>query len=97
MSNTLVLDSFALVSLLHKEPGWEKARAAEALHLLEQLPIELVGIDRPLEIFPKRTLDLSTRRSKCRLTAAAFDGRIASVKSECLWDRHRRRGTERQI
>lgn len=83
MSETLVLDSFALVSLFHKEPGWEKvraalyeqqragtkaflnwvnwgeffyivkrkvgaARAAEALHLLEQLPIEPVAIDLPL-------------------------------------------------
>lgn len=80
MSKKLVLDSFALVSLFHKEPGWEKVRAAlyeqqrsgtkaflnwvnwgeffyivkrkvgavkaaEALHLLEQLPIELVAVD----------------------------------------------------
>lgn len=28
MSKKLVLDSFALVSLFHKEPGWEKVRAA---------------------------------------------------------------------
>lgn len=28
MSATLVLDSFALVSLFHQEPGWEKVRAA---------------------------------------------------------------------
>lgn len=28
MSGKLVLDSFALVSLFHKEPGWEKVRAA---------------------------------------------------------------------
>lgn len=83
MSKKLVLDSFALVSLFHKEPGWEKVRAAlyeqqragtkaflnwvnwgeffyivkrkvgavraaEALHLLEQLPIELVAVDLPL-------------------------------------------------
>lgn len=83
MSKKLVLDSFALVSLFHKEPGWEKVRAAlyeqqrsgtkaflnwvnwgeffyivkrkvgavraaEALHLLEQLPIELVEVDLPL-------------------------------------------------
>ncbi len=83
MSKKLVLDSFALVSLFHKEPGWEKVRAslyeqqregikaflnwvnwgefyyivkrrvgavraAEALHLLEQLPIELVPVDLPL-------------------------------------------------
>jgi len=83
VSEKLVLDSFALVSLFHKEPGWEKvrsalydqqrsgakaflnwinwgeffyivkrkvgaARATEALHLLEQLPIELVPVDLPL-------------------------------------------------
>lgn len=80
MSKKLVLDSFALVSLFHREPGWETvqaalyeqqrakakaflnwinwgeffyivkrkvgaAQAAEALHLLEQLPIELVSVD----------------------------------------------------
>ncbi|NWF71599.1 MAG: type II toxin-antitoxin system VapC family toxin [Nitrospirae bacterium] len=83
MSKKLVLDSFALVSLFHKESGWEKVqaalyeqqrtgtkaflnwvnwgeffyivkrkvgavRAAEALHLLEQLPIELVPVDLSL-------------------------------------------------
>ena len=83
MSGKLVLDSFALVSLFHKEPGWEKVRASlyeqqragtkaylnwvnwgefyyivkrkvgatkavEALHLLEQLPIELVPVDLQL-------------------------------------------------
>lgn len=83
MSKKLVLDSFALVSLFHREPGWEKVRAAlyeqqrtgtkaflswinwgeffyivkrkvgagqatEAVHLLEQLPIELVPVDLPL-------------------------------------------------
>lgn len=83
MSKKLVLDSFALVSLFHKEPGWEKVQGAlyeqqragtkaflnwvnwgeffyivkrkvgavrtvEALHLLEQLPIELVPVDLPL-------------------------------------------------
>lgn len=83
MSGKFVLDSFALVSLFHKEPGWEKVRAAlyeqqragtkaylnwinwgefyyiikrkvgatkavEALHLLEQLPIEPVPVDQQL-------------------------------------------------
>jgi ribonuclease VapC len=83
VSEKLVLDSFALESLFHKEPGWEKVRAAlyeqqragtkaflnwvnwgeffyivkrkvgvtratEALHLLEQLPIDLVPVDLPL-------------------------------------------------
>ena len=83
MSKKLVLDSFALVTLFHKEPGREKVRAAlyeqqragtkaflnsinwgeffyivkrrvgavratEALHLVEQLPIELVPVDQSL-------------------------------------------------
>jgi ribonuclease VapC len=83
VSGKLVLDSFALVSLFHKERGWEKVRAslyeqqragtkaylnwvnwgefyyivkrkvgatkaAESLHLLEQLPIELVPVDLQL-------------------------------------------------
>jgi len=83
VSEKLVLDSFALVSLYHREPGWqviqkalydqEKARTRallnwinwgefyyivkrrvspaktmDALHLLEQLPIELYPIDQPL-------------------------------------------------
>ncbi|BFU93809.1 MAG: twitching motility protein PilT [Nitrospira sp.] len=83
MSRKLVLDSFALVSLFHKEAGWERVRAAlyeqqragtkaylnwvnwgefyyivkrkvgaaqaaEALQLVEQLPIELVPVDLPM-------------------------------------------------
>ena len=83
MSEKLVLDSFALLSLYHSEPGWrvvqkalydqDKARTravlnwinwgeflyivkrrvgpaktTDALHLLEQLPIELYPIDQPL-------------------------------------------------
>jgi ribonuclease VapC len=83
VSEKLVLDSFALVSLYHREPGWqvvqralydqEKARTraslswinwgeflyivkrhvgpaktAEALRLLEQLPIELLPVDQAL-------------------------------------------------
>ncbi len=28
MSETLVLDSFALVALFHKEPGWQRVQAA---------------------------------------------------------------------
>ena len=28
MSEKLVLDSFALVSLFHKEPGWQRVQAA---------------------------------------------------------------------
>lgn len=83
MSEKLVLDSFALVSLFQRESGWERVqaalydqekagtcaflnwinwgeffyivkrrvgatKAAEALHLLEQLPIELVAVDQHL-------------------------------------------------
>lgn len=83
MSEKLVLDSFALLSLYHREPGWRvvqkalydqdkartravlnwinwgeffyivkrrfgSARTTDALHLLEQLPIELYPIDQPL-------------------------------------------------
>ena len=83
MSEKLVLDSFALLSLYHREPGWQvvqkalydqdksrtravlnwinwgeflyivkrrvgPARTMDALHLLEQLPIELYPVDQPL-------------------------------------------------
>ncbi|MGH7770882.1 MAG: type II toxin-antitoxin system VapC family toxin [Candidatus Binatia bacterium] len=83
MSKKLVLDSFALVSLYHREPGWQvvqralynqekactrailswinwgeffyivkrrvgPAKTMDALHLLEQLPIELFPVDQPL-------------------------------------------------
>lgn len=83
MSEKLVLDSFALVSLFHREPGWERvqralydqekagtravlnwinwgeffyivkrrvglAKAAEALRLLEQLPVEFSPVDQAL-------------------------------------------------
>lgn len=83
VSEKLVLDSFALVSLFHRESGWERVQralyeqekagtraflnwinwgeffyivkrrvgpttAAEALRLLEQLPIELFPADQSL-------------------------------------------------
>jgi predicted nucleic acid-binding protein len=83
VSEKLVLDSFALLSLYHREPGWQvvqralydqdksrtravlnwinwgeflyivkrrvgPARTMDALHLLEQLPIELYPVDQPL-------------------------------------------------
>ena len=83
MSEKLVLDSFALLSLYHREPGWQVVQKAlydqdksrtravlnwinwgeflyivkqrvgpattmDALHLLEQLPIELYPVDQPL-------------------------------------------------
>ena len=83
MSEKLVLDSFALLSLYHREPGWRVVQKAlydqdkaqtravlnwinwgeffyivkrrvgagkttDALHLLEQLPIELYPIDQLL-------------------------------------------------
>ncbi len=83
MNEKVVLDSFALVSLFHREPGWEvvqtvlydqdkarsrailnwinwgeffyivkrrvgAAKTADALRLLEQLPIELFPVDQSL-------------------------------------------------
>lgn len=83
MSEKLVVDSFALVCLFNREPGWEvvqralyeqekagtkallnrihwgefyyvvrrrvgSKKADDALHLLEQLPIEMVEVDPPL-------------------------------------------------
>jgi uncharacterized protein len=83
VSEKLVLDSFALLSLYHREPGWQvvqkalydqdkartravlnwinwgeffyivkrrvgPAKTIDALHLLEQLPIELYPVDQPL-------------------------------------------------
>lgn len=83
MSEKVVLDSFAILSLYHREPGWRvvqkalydqdksgtravlnwinwgeffyivkrrvgPAKGTDALHLLEQLPIELYPIDQVL-------------------------------------------------
>ncbi|MCP9470551.1 MAG: type II toxin-antitoxin system VapC family toxin [Nitrospira sp.] len=120
MSEPLVLDSFALVSLFHKEPGWEKvrtalyeqqragtkaflnwvnwgeffyivkrkvgaARAAEALHLLEQLPVELVAIDLPLvreaaEI--KSEYAVSYADAFCIATARRLSGTVLTSDPE---------------
>ena len=120
MSEKLVLDSFALVSLFHKEPGWEKVRAAlyeqqrggskaflnwvnwgeffyivkrkvgtaratEALHLLEQLPIELVPVDLPLvreaaEI--KSEHAVSYADAFCIATAQRFSGTVLTSDPE---------------
>lgn len=120
MSEKLVLDSFALVSLFHREPGWEAvqaalyaqqrvkaraflnwinwgefyyivkrkvgvAQAAEALHLLEQLPIELVSVDLPLvreaaEI--KSVHALSYADAFCVATARRLSGTILTSDPE---------------
>ena len=120
MSKKLVLDSFALVSLFHREPGWEMvqaalyeqqrakaraflnwinwgeffyivkrkvgaAQAAEALHLLEQLPIELVSVDLPLvreaaEI--KSEHALSYADAFCVATARRLSGTILTSDPE---------------
>ncbi len=120
MSKKLVLDSFALVSLFHKEPGWEKVRAAlyeqqragtkaclnwinwgeffyivkrkvgtgqatEALHLLEQLPIELVPVDQPLvreaaEI--KSQYTVSYADAFCIATAHRLSGTVLTSDPE---------------
>lgn len=120
MSEKLVLDSFALVSLFHREPGWEMvqaalyaqqrakaraflnwinwgefyyivkrkvgaAQAAEALHLLEQLPIELVAVDLPLvreaaEI--KSEHALSYADAFCVATARRLSGTILTSDPE---------------
>lgn len=120
MSKKLVLDSFALVSLFHREPGWEKVRAAlyeqqrtgtkaflswinwgeffyivkrkvgagqatEAVHLLEQLPIELVPVDLPLvreaaEI--KSTYAVSYADAFCIATAHRLSGTVLTSDPE---------------
>jgi ribonuclease VapC len=120
VSKKLVLDSFALVSLFHREPGWEMvqaalyeqqrakaraflnwinwgeffyivkrkvgaAQAAEALHLLEQLPIELVSVDLPLvreaaEI--KSEHALSYADAFCVATARRLSGTILTSDPE---------------
>jgi predicted nucleic acid-binding protein len=120
VSEKLVLDSFALLSLYHREPGWlvvqkalyeqEKAqtRAAlnwinwgeflyivkrrvgpakttDALHLLEQLPIELYPIDQPLvraaaEI--KSEHALSYADAFCVATAQRLDAAVLTNDPE---------------
>ncbi len=120
MSKKLVLDSFALVSLFHKESGWERvqsalyeqqrakakaflswinwgefyyivkrkvgaAQAVEALHLLEQLPIELVPVDLPLvreaaEI--KSEHALSYADAFCVATARRLSGTVLTSDPE---------------
>lgn len=120
MSEKLVLDSFALVSLFHKEPGWKRvqaalyeqhrakakaflnwvnwgeffyivkrkvgaAQAAEALHLLEQLPIELAPVDLPLvreaaEI--KSEHALSYADAFCVATARRLSGTVLTSDPE---------------
>ena len=120
MSERVVLDSFALVSLFHREPGWqavqktlydqEKARtravlnwinwgefyyivkrrvgpakAIDALHLLEQLPIELFPIDQALvraaaEIKSEHTL--SCADAFCAATAQRLKATVLTNDPE---------------
>ncbi len=120
MSEKLVLDSFALVSLFHREVGWERVQAAlydqekartraflnwinwgeffyivkrrvgavkavEALHLLEQLPIELFPVDQSLvkaaaEI--KSEHAVSYADAFCIATAQRTDGTVLTNDSE---------------
>jgi uncharacterized protein len=120
VSEKLVLDSFALVSLFHREPGWKQvqaalyeqqrakskaflnwvnwgeffyivkrragaAQAAEALHLLEQLPIELVAVDLPLvreaaEI--KSEHSVSYADAFCIVTARRLSGTVLTSDPE---------------
>lgn len=120
MSEKLVLDSFALVSLFHRESGWERVQAAmydqekaktraflnwinwgeffyivkrrvgegrarEAVHLLEQLPIELVPVDQPLvraaaEI--KSDHAVSYADAFCIATAQRVNGTVLTNDSE---------------
>jgi len=120
VSERVVLDSFALVSLFHREPGWqavqktlydqEKARtravlnwinwgefyyivkrrvgpakAIDALHLLEQLPIELFPIDQALvraaaEIKSEHTL--SCADAFCAATAQRLKATVLTNDPE---------------
>ena len=120
MSEKLVLDSFALVSLFHREAGWERVqaalygqekartrallnwinwgeifyivkrrvgavKAAEALRLLEQLPIELFPVDQALvkaaaEI--KSDHAVSYADAFCIATAQRVDGTVLTNDSE---------------
>jgi len=120
VSEKLVLDSFALLSLYHREPGWrvvqkalydqDKARTravlnwlkrgeflyivkrrvgpaktTDALHLLEQLPIELYPIDQALvraaaEI--KSEHALSYADAFCIATAQRLDAAVLTNDPE---------------
>ena len=120
MGEKVVLDSFALLSLYHREPGWrvvqkalydqDKARTravlnwlkrgeflyivkrrvgpaktTDALHLLEQLPIELYPIDQALvraaaEI--KSEHALSYADAFCIATAQRLDAAVLTNHPE---------------
>jgi ribonuclease VapC len=120
VSEKLVLDSFALVSLFHREAGWERVqtalygqekartravlswinwgeffyivkrrvgatKAVEALHLLEQLPIELFPVDQSLvkaaaEI--KSEHAVSYADAFCIATAQRVDGTVLTNDPE---------------
>jgi len=114
MNAPIVLDSFALVSLFHKEPGWRKiqqvlyeltssgqkallsiinwgefyyiirrrvgrAKAEEALALVEQLPVRILSVDNKLvkeaaEI--KADYPISYADAFCIATAKRHGGQI---------------------
>lgn len=120
MKRPVVLDSFALVSLFHREPGWQKVRetlrklescgekaylslinwgeffyvvrkragrlkAEEALLLLDQLPVDLVPVDRALvelaaEI--KSEHPVSYADAFCIATALQKEGRVVTSDPE---------------
>lgn len=120
MSEKLVLDSFALLSLYHREPGWrvvqkalydqDKARTravlnwinwgeffyivkrrvgpvktTDALHLLEQLPIELYPVDPLLvraaaEVKSEHTLSYAD--AFCIATAQRLDAVVLTNDPE---------------
>jgi predicted nucleic acid-binding protein len=120
VSEKLVLDSFALLSLYHREPGWRvvqkalydqdkartravlnwinwgeffyivkrrvgSAKTTDALHLLEQLPIDLYPIDQPLvraaaEI--KSEHALSYADAFCVATAQRLDATVLTNDPE---------------
>ncbi len=120
MSEKIVLDSFALVSLFHKEPGWERvqralydqekagrraflnwinwgeffyvvkrrvgaAKAAEAMRLLDQLPIDLFPVDQGLvqaaaEV--KSEHRVSYADAFCVVTAMRLGGTVLTSDAE---------------
>ncbi len=77
VSKKLVLDSFALVSLFHKEPGWEKVRAA----LYEE---HKTGT--------KAFLNGSTGASSS-ISSSARSARLELLKPSTSWSNSHRTGT----
>jgi predicted nucleic acid-binding protein len=120
VNEKLVLDSFALISLFNKEPGWQtvqkclyelqakgerallcwinwgevyyviarragRAKALETIHLIEQLPIELVDVDSQLvksAADVKCDHSLSYADAFCIATAIRWQGVILTSDPE---------------